>query len=173
MIDPPAGTGEDLWRFSLAIYPAPGVASHCVALQDRCGADVNLVLALAWAGASGRGRVTAAELAVLDRAVGPLRRAVIEPLRAARRWLRPEAGRDDVADLGDLRTRIKAVELEAERRVQMRLAVPLQRRPVIDPPVQRLAAAVGNVETYLRHLGAVAVPGPLIPAIDAWIREQM
>ena len=105
--------GEELWRFSLAVYAAPGVAPHCLDLQDKCGADVNVVLALAWAGASGRGTVVTADLAALDREVAPLRRAVVEPLRAARRWLKSAAADD--GDLDDLRTRIKAVELEAER----------------------------------------------------------
>jgi uncharacterized protein (TIGR02444 family) len=169
----PGRAGEELWRFSLAVYAAPGVAPHCLDLQDKCGADVNVVLALAWAGASGRGTIVTADLVALDRAVAPLRRAVVEPLRAARRWLRPMIAADrDPGDLDDLRTRIKAVELEAERRVQARLGAALDVRRVVDPPEARLAAAASNVEAYLRHLGAACSPGPLIPAMEAWIREH-
>ena len=170
----PGGAGEALWRFSLAVYAAPGVPPHCLMLQDRWGADVNLLLALAWTGASGRGAVLMADLAILDRAGAPLRHSVVEPLRAARRWLKPVvAGRDGGADLEGLRTRIKAVELEAERLVQARLEAMLEMRPVIDPPDIRPGAATGNVVAYLRHLGAADPPGPLVPAIEAWIRERL
>lgn len=166
----PGRAGEELWRFSLAVYAAPGVAPHCLDLQDKCGADVNVVLALAWAGASGRGTVMTADLAALDREVAPLRRAVVEPLRAARRWLKSAAADD--GDPDDLRTRIKAVELEAERRVQAHLAAVLGARLVVDPPEARLATAAANVAAYLRHLGAASSPGPLIPAMESWIREH-
>jgi uncharacterized protein (TIGR02444 family) len=173
VIASPGGAGDELWRFSLAVYAAPGVASHCVDLQDRCGADVNLLLAAAWVGASGRGMIATGDLASLDRTVGPLRRAVVEPLRAVRRWLKPVAGHGDDGGLGDLRARIKALELEAERCVQARLAALLAPRPVIDPSTLRLVAASRNVETYLRHLGAAASAGPLIPAIEAWICQRI
>ena len=38
------------WDFSLEIYAKPGVAQACLALQDECGADVNLLLFCCWAG---------------------------------------------------------------------------------------------------------------------------
>ena len=43
------------WRFSLRTYGAPGVARACLALQDACGADVNLLLFCCWLGVEGRG----------------------------------------------------------------------------------------------------------------------
>ena len=42
------------WRFSLRTYRAPGVQEACLALQDRCGADVNLLLFCGWTGRDGR-----------------------------------------------------------------------------------------------------------------------
>ncbi|MBI2748346.1 MAG: TIGR02444 family protein [Burkholderiales bacterium] len=42
------------WRFSLRTYRAPGVAKACLALQNSCGADVNLLLYGCWLGRSGR-----------------------------------------------------------------------------------------------------------------------
>lgn len=165
----PAQVAEDLWRFSLAVYAAPGVAAHCLDLQDRCGADVNVALALAWAGASGRGRLDAAEIARLDRVAAPLRDNVVRGLRAARRWLKPRAADHGSPQLARLRDRIKDLEIEAERCVQAALAECLAAHGVVDPPGRRLASALANLEGYLRHLGADAPAGPLAAAIAGWI----
>jgi uncharacterized protein (TIGR02444 family) len=45
---------EAFWCFSLAFYERPGVADALIALQDRDGFDVNLVLFALWLGISGR-----------------------------------------------------------------------------------------------------------------------
>ena len=60
------------WDFSLAVYGRPGVAPACLALQQRHGADVNLLLFCAWFGAAHRGRLTADDVdAVRDRRKKP------------------------------------------------------------------------------------------------------
>jgi uncharacterized protein (TIGR02444 family) len=41
---------EELWRFSLAFYDRPGIAESLVALQDRDGCDVNVMLFALWLG---------------------------------------------------------------------------------------------------------------------------
>ncbi|HEX6103216.1 MAG TPA: TIGR02444 family protein, partial [Alphaproteobacteria bacterium] len=41
------------WSFSVALYGRPGVAPACLALQDRFGCDVNLLLFAIWAGRCG------------------------------------------------------------------------------------------------------------------------
>ena len=46
---------EAFWRFSLVFYERPGVADALIALQDRGGFDVNLILFALWLGISGRG----------------------------------------------------------------------------------------------------------------------
>ena len=162
----PQATGA-LWRFSLAVYAAPDVPAHCLALQDRDGADVNLILAVAWAGASGRGRLDVAQIARLDRDVAPLRDEVVGVLRGARRWLKPRAA-DPAASR--LRDRLKALELEAERHVQDLLEA---RLPGLagtrEEPAARLEAAIANVQAYLRHLGAAGQVGPIAPAVATWI----
>lgn len=101
------------WDFSLAVYRRPGVPAACLDLQDRRGADVNVLLFAAWAGAACGVRLTGAELARLDAAVAPWREEVVRPLRAVRRRAK---GEDD-----GLYARLKAVELEAERIQQDRL----------------------------------------------------
>lgn len=39
---------QAFWDFSLALYDMPGVKDACLVAQDHHGADVNLLLLLAW-----------------------------------------------------------------------------------------------------------------------------
>lgn len=106
-------TGNPFWDFSLTVYRREGVPALCLDLQDRRGADVNVLLFAAWAGADCGVRLSGAELARLDAAVAPWREAVVRPLRAVRRRVK---GEDD-----GLYARLKGTELEAERIQQDRL----------------------------------------------------
>ncbi len=106
--------GSPFWRFSLQFYRREGVAAACIALQDEAGVDVNLLLFLLWC-ASQRRRLSVTEVEALERACAPWRNAAVIPLRAIRRALKtpPQLVEAGAAEL--YRTRIKAVELEAER----------------------------------------------------------
>jgi uncharacterized protein (TIGR02444 family) len=114
----PDVAGEALWRFSLALYARPGVAEALIALQDRAGCDVNLVLFALWRGATRGHRLDRAELAAAETAVAPIGRDIIAPVRQLRRRLKSAPA----ADLQDLRRRLLALELASERCVQYRLA---------------------------------------------------
>src|SRR5258708_33402993 len=49
MNDTPTQTAiTPFWRFSLKFYGQSGVSDACIALQDGCGIDVNLLLFLFW-----------------------------------------------------------------------------------------------------------------------------
>lgn len=106
--------GSDFWRFSLALYGRDGIPSACVALQDAHGLDVNLMLFALWLASRGRS-VSGADLVAADAAVGSWRREAVIPLRAVRRFLKEAPAALDEAGVAALRTRVKAVELEAER----------------------------------------------------------
>src|SRR3546814_12211972 len=56
------------WDWSLAAYARPGVAPACLALQDRPGLDVNLLLFAVRAGTPGRALPPDALRAAVDRA---------------------------------------------------------------------------------------------------------
>ncbi|KAA0598588.1 uncharacterized protein (TIGR02444 family) [Azospirillum lipoferum] len=106
-------SANPFWDFSLAVYGRPGVPACCLALQDRCGVDVNVLLFAAWAGLHCGIRLSAEDLARTDGAVAGWRDEVVRPLRALRRRAKTE---DDA-----FYRRMKAAELEAERVQQDRL----------------------------------------------------
>jgi uncharacterized protein (TIGR02444 family) len=140
----PKSAGAAFWAFSLALYGRPGFPEACLALQDEHGLDVNLVLWLLWVGASGRGRVTAADLARADAAAAPWRHNVIVPLRTARRALKGSP----VPGAEALRTQVKAIELESERLQHENLA---SLAPAISVGGDPLADAEANLALYVRE----------------------
>ncbi len=112
------------WDFSLALYGREGVARACIALQDRWGLDVNILLFCCRAGSRGR-RLDSADLKSLDAAVRPWREAVVVPLRGIRRWLKTQAPAPGTP-AHRLRVRVKADELQAEAVEQALLAQTLK-----------------------------------------------
>jgi uncharacterized protein (TIGR02444 family) len=109
-----SGPGNPFWQFSLRLYRVPGVAPACLRLQDEAGADVNVLFFLLW-NASRGARLSAADIAVVDRHVAPWREAAVKPLRAVRRSLKDDGVLQDAAAADAFRTRVKGLELEAER----------------------------------------------------------
>jgi uncharacterized protein (TIGR02444 family) len=162
-----AAAGEAFWRFSLALYARPGVAEALIALQDRAGSEVNLVLFGLWLGVSRGHRLAAAELDAARAAIAPIHQAVVLPLRQLRRLLKPAAD----AGLQALRRRIAGLELAAERRVQHRLAASLLGAARAAPEGGRLAAAEANLALALGDECASAEAGVLRQALAALIRR--
>jgi uncharacterized protein (TIGR02444 family) len=119
-MDEDGKTSEDeaFWRFSLAFYERPGVADALIALQDRDGFDVNLVLFALWHGISGRGALGADALAAAEQVASPLRSEIVEPLRGLRRKLRHHPD----GDVQRLREGVTELEIAGEKLVQERLA---------------------------------------------------
>jgi uncharacterized protein (TIGR02444 family) len=130
------GEGEAFWRFSLGFYARPGVAPALIALQDRDGLDVNVILYALWLGLTRGHATSAADLAVAEAAAAPLRAAVVVELRGLRRRLRPHSDPDVQA----LRRRVQALEIAAERAVQERLAGSLTPRDAAGDRVETAAA---------------------------------
>jgi len=139
------GSGEGFWRFSLALYARPGIGDALIAIQDRAGRDINLILFGLWLGVSRRRRLDAAGLTAAEAAIAPLNAAALAPLRDLRRRLKTAADED----LKMLRRRILGLELAAERLVQYRLAAQFPGAPVGEPETDRLAAAEANLALYL------------------------
>ena len=100
---------ESFWDFSVRIYQKPGVKQACLDLQDDYGLDVVFLFFCIWVGIS-RGEFEDGLYAKGAQFSTSWATAVVVPLRGARRWV----GDLDAAQM-ELRERIKAAELDAER----------------------------------------------------------
>lgn len=151
-----ADGGNPLWEFSWWLYHQPGVGDACLALQDRRGLDVNLLLACVWAGRQGRA-LSEADIAGLIDAAGDWQRQVVKPLRSTRRWLKHQtAAPPEPAEA--LRQEVKAQEIEAERLEQAILYSVLGGQGA---PVDAEAPAVAGADNLRRLLARLnADPDP-------------
>ena len=144
------------WRFSLRVYRAPGVQQACLALQDDCGADVNIVLLCGFAGHEGRS-LDKRRLRQAIARVGAWQSGVIAPVRAARRAIKRDPPPDAQAAQA-LRKQILALELELEYIEQSMLADLAAQWP---QPVRRGAprdTVEANLRRYLELLGFAPQP---------------
>jgi uncharacterized protein (TIGR02444 family) len=106
--------GSPLWRFAVTLYREPGVADACLRLQDEAGADVNIVFFLLW-NASQMRQYSAADVKATDGMVADWRATAVVPMRAIRRALKDAPVLPDNGVVEDYRTKVKGLELEAER----------------------------------------------------------
>ena len=146
MTDAPTQTETPFWRFSLHFYRQAGVSDACIALQDERGVDVNLLLFLFWL-AAGRQRLSAEEVKKLDDSVRDWRNLTIIPIRDARRNLKGAVTLVPPGKQEAFRTKVKAIELDAERLQQEALYDFTKSGPLgtqASPP----AAARANVAAY-------------------------
>lgn len=111
---------DGLWAWVLNAYARPGVADACLELQDAAGQNVPLLLWAAWTAWTGRRIDTDAREAACDTA-RIWEDSAVAPLRAVRRTLKVRAVDMDDDDRGAVRAQVKAVELDAERRLLLAL----------------------------------------------------
>jgi uncharacterized protein (TIGR02444 family) len=104
------------WDWSVEAYARPGVATLCLGLQERTGADVNLLLLACWLADRGQ-RLEPALVAAGQR----WQMEVVRPLRAARRALQARLAEAAAPEIARLRRAIAAAELAAERLEQIEL----------------------------------------------------
>jgi uncharacterized protein (TIGR02444 family) len=146
-----ANQASPFWSFSLGYYRGAGVSEACVELQDRCGADVNVVLFLLWMASQKRQFATDQVRIVADK-VRPWQMDVIGPIRALRRMLKTDAPLLDKRSAELFRTKIKAIELESERLQQEAMyAMAASLKPDAAPSPQ--AAARASIAAYQSVVG--------------------
>lgn len=142
------------WDFSVNTYSRNGVAPASLRLQDRLGADVNIVMYCCWVAHDRGVRFDLSALNRLVLIVGPWKSAVVEPLRMIRRTLKGTV--HDGFDTGErerLRTEIKRLELRSERLQQDALfatTAPISETSA--SPDKRRNKARANVGLYLGTL---------------------
>lgn len=143
---------DDFWEFSLALYCREAVANACLSLQDRRGADVNLMLAICWLARSGY-TVSDAALESGLAATASWAESILRPLRAVRRSLASFA-EVDANDRQSIKHGLLAVELEAERISQQKIVAALaEHMNGLSTEPARNVAAIG-LDLYAAKLGA-------------------
>lgn len=159
--------GCEFWRFSLSLYGCEGVPAACVALQDAHGLDVNLMLFALWLASRGR-RISPADIAAAEAAVGDWRREAVVPLRGVRRFLKEAPAAIDPAGAAALRARVKAAELEAERLQQEALFALRAAGNWGAPEPDLHAAARANIDACAEALGAAFTVAPTAAILQSF-----
>ena len=108
------------WDYSLRFYADPETQAACLDLQDRLGADVNIVLYALYRASRGD-QLDLGGLRQADQAVSAWRDDVVRPLRQVRRALKPHTHALSAADQSRVHDGIKKLELEAEQAQQYHL----------------------------------------------------
>ena len=127
---------SELWDWAVRAYATDGVSEACLHLQDAAAQNVPLLLWAAWTARTGR----VPDADTLEAACDIARAwqdTAIAPLRDIRRALKGRNPDLEDADREMVRAGVKAVELEAERRLLTALEAltPSPRgapRPVLD-----------------------------------------
>jgi uncharacterized protein (TIGR02444 family) len=143
--------GSPFWRFSLQFYRQPGVADACIALQEESGVDVNLLMFLLW-NAMRRRKFLPDHVDWIESKICPWRESAVVPLRGVRRALKVPTLLVAGPTAEAFRTRIKAVELEAERLQQEAMYDLDPHMPSGEEVASSADAARANIAAYATML---------------------
>ena len=146
---PPLPLDGALWHFAERVYGRPGVAQACLGLQERCHADVNLLLFAAWLGAE-RGMSLPDPLArQAQQRVAAWHGEIVRPLRAVRQRMKAGPAPAPSSATEALRDALKAVEIGSER-IELAVLEPLAPEvPQSDPGSDPDGIVRGNLRTVL------------------------
>jgi uncharacterized protein (TIGR02444 family) len=139
--------GSPFWHFSLGFYRLPDVATACIGLQDEAGVDVNLLFFLLWH-ASLKRRLSSADVKGIDKHVAGWRNTAVIPLRDIRRALKSAPAMTDAGAAERFRTKVKGLELEAERLQQEALYDLARAAPLGEEVASAADAAHANIAVY-------------------------
>ena len=140
----------EFWRTSLELYAREGMSRALIALQDRRGADVNLLLYCCWTALSGRGRLRVDDLRRAEAAIARWRDDVTIPLRALRTCIKGSRERWALEGASTVRRGVLETEIASERVTQGIL------ERMATPPGDRAKGEEGaraNLLTYFEVLG--------------------
>jgi uncharacterized protein (TIGR02444 family) len=169
MSAPRPNLDAESWAFALTIYARPDVAEACLTLQNEAGVDVMLLMMATFAAVKRRTLLTADEIRALDEACGPWREQIVKKLRAIRTELKtgPQPAPGEATE--PFRSKIKALELEAEKLENRLLAECLPPRPPGHGPAtpEQLRAVLNDVVTFFTDKRGIKLDARLSPSIDA------
>jgi uncharacterized protein (TIGR02444 family) len=148
---------SELWRFACAFYADTDVASACLALQDRRGVDVSLLLTAIFAAIRLRAPLLRDEIAALDAEARDWRGEIIAVLRRLRTRLKSGPLPAPSAATDRLRARIKGAELDAEQIAFWVMRRWLDRRTPKQAPAEFVAHEV-LAAVISHYAGAHALP---------------
>jgi uncharacterized protein (TIGR02444 family) len=120
-VGPVATARNPLWEFATWAYELDGVAKSCLALQQRFGADVNMIMFCLWLGSRGEGNANLARhLSAALKLSREWQFNFVEPLRTCRTNLKDFVANAPLEDehraaMTLLRDRVKQCELDMER----------------------------------------------------------
>jgi uncharacterized protein (TIGR02444 family) len=126
------------------------VADACIRLQDESGVDVNLLFFLLW-NASLKRQLSAADVQAVDSCVAGWRQTAVIPLREIRRALKSNAVLTEPGAPELFRTKVKGLELEAERLQQETLFALSQSNALGQSATSVEAAARANFAAYEKY----------------------
>jgi uncharacterized protein (TIGR02444 family) len=157
------------WTFSLGYYRMAAVQEACLALQDDCGVDVNIILFLLWTASQSR-RLPPDQVAALIDKVRLWQADVVAPIRSLRRRLKSNPPLLDQGSAELFRTKIKAIELESER-LQQEAMFTLAETLRAEPASSAEEAARANIAAYQATIGRPFEAAAVDTLIDALCRR--
>ncbi len=137
------------WDYSLEAFRTAGVAPALIALQDRAGAHVNLLLFCCWAASEGVA-VDPKLLRAARQSASAWQSEIVEPLRALRRRLKGGFDGFPPDEVEALRKQINGLEIEGERIEQGKLAALAAGKPRASADAR---LAVAGLARYFAELG--------------------
>ena len=140
------------WDFSVKLYGREGVPPACLRLQDRCNADVNILMYCCWVAQDRALLFDAMAIERIISAVEPWKSSIVEVLRNIRRELKSKTYQGiDVEEQERLRVEIKRIELNAER-LQQDALFTMSHQELLGGTKDRRGSALKNVLLYLNTL---------------------
>ena len=107
-------TENKLWSFAVTIYQRDAVAPACLDLQEHCQIDVPLMLCAVFACLQGKA-ISGEDLTQLHNLASPWQSDIVQSLRRIRTQLKTSPSPSPNAVTEDLRSKVKAAELAAEK----------------------------------------------------------
>jgi uncharacterized protein (TIGR02444 family) len=165
----------DSWAFALEIYARPGVADACLKLQNEAGVDVMIFLMVAFAAVTHGLFLTPAEIRALNEACRPWREQIVHPLRVIRSGLKTGPSPAPNSETEQFRSKVKTVELAAERLQNQLLAQRLPQRPAKPHMVnaEELRSVLASVVTLFLERRGIKPNTDFLPSINKIVDAAM